>query len=185
MEFSQNGRRNTSSSATETVQTEEETHIIWAYTLHYTKEPHKIFLCCSSCRARLYNSINTDFPVFVEKQKKKVYLWEYKFIWHRQQRNCQAQCLLQSAERSSELSQTDLTSPGSSVTNTSVLQLAMGLIDSSTGGTTKLLLTGSHNPWPRLQNDLCWHRHKTQMLIKLLLHYHIVLLAHIIQYVHT
>lgn len=51
---------------------------------------------------------------------------------------------------SSKLSQTDLTSPGSSVTNTSVLQLAMGLIDSSTGGTTKLLLTGSHNPWPRL-----------------------------------
>lgn len=50
----------------------------------------------------------------------------------------------------SELSQTDLTSPGSSVTSTSVLQLAMGLIDSSTGGTTKLLLTGSHNPWPRL-----------------------------------
>lgn len=43
-------------------------------------------------------------------------------------------------------SATDLTSPGSSVTSTSVLQLAMGLIDSSTGGTTKLLLTGSHKP---------------------------------------
>lgn len=49
-----------------------------------------------------------------------------------------------------EGSRTDLTSPGSSVTSTSVLQLAMGLMDSSTGGTTKLLLTGSHKPWPRL-----------------------------------
>lgn len=51
---------------------------------------------------------------------------------------------------SSRMHLTDLTSPGSSVTNTSVLQLAIGLMDSSTGGTTKLLLTGSHNPWPRL-----------------------------------
>lgn len=49
-------------------------------------------------------------------------------------------------EWSPEMGVTDLTSPGSSVTSTSVLQLAMGLIDSSTGGTTKLLLTGSHNP---------------------------------------
>ena len=43
-----------------------------------------------------------------------------------------------------------LISPGSSVTSTSVLQLASGFIDSSTGGTTKLLLTGSHRPWPKL-----------------------------------
>lgn len=55
-----------------------------------------------------------------------------------------------SSTRSVALHQTDLTSAGSSVTNTSVLQLAMGLIDSSTGGTTKLLLTGSHKPWPKL-----------------------------------
>lgn len=47
-----------------------------------------------------------------------------------------------------------LTSAGSSVTRTSVLQLARGLMDSSTGGTTKLLLTGSQRPWPKLKVDL-------------------------------
>lgn len=47
-----------------------------------------------------------------------------------------------------------LTSAGSSVTSTSVLQLARGLMDSSTGGTTKLLLTGSQSPWPKLKVDL-------------------------------
>lgn len=47
-----------------------------------------------------------------------------------------------------------LTSAGSSVTSTSVLQLARGLMDSSTGGTTKLLLTGSQRPWPKLKVDL-------------------------------